>query len=162
MLGPFATLRLPLLFLCSLSSYSFPFSMPPRSSTGCSSTCPLSFGLLLIPAPSTTVLLRFNIYTLLFSVIPCLVTILILTSWAFSSIGQRCWLLVFPLQKLCSSGFCAVETLPSNACYRRAQADFGARHPGVEEAWARAKGRGPRTIKPKPVIASQVPPHPWA
>lgn len=57
------------------------------------------------------------------------------------------------MQKLCSSGFCAVETLPSNACYRRAQADFGARHPGVEEAWARAKGRGPRTIKPKPVIA---------
>lgn len=66
------------------------------------------------------------------------------------------------MQKLCSSRFCAVETLPSNACYRRAQADFGARHPGVEEAWARAKGRGPRTIKPKPVIAPQVPPRPWA
>lgn len=58
------------------------------------------------------------------------------------------------MQKLCSLGFCAAETpLPSNACCRRAQTDVGARRPGVEEAWAGAKGRGPRTVKLKPVIA---------
>ena len=63
----------------------FPLRMPSCSSSGCSPTwCHLTWSsavyvLLLIPSPSTTVLLQFNIYTFFFFVIPCLVTMSILT-----------------------------------------------------------------------------------
>lgn len=94
--------------ICVYLSYTV---SPPRVSSlcaslldmSCSSTWPYSdlvlamFILLLIPSLSTTVLLKLNIYTLFFSVIPYLVTILTWTSWAFSSSGQYCWFLAFPL-----------------------------------------------------------------
>lgn len=85
--------------------------------------------ILLIPSPSTTVLLKRNICTWFFSVIPRHGAILILTTWAFSSSGQCCWLGAFPLQQLCFSGVCVVETLPCCISCRRAQADHEASAP---------------------------------